>query len=357
MNNLQPKPSSAAVSDFWKKKKIVSFLLSIMVCLIHISSFGQYSHIADNMSGVNEVLSKVIRDSFTRYAVPLFFIISGALFFRDYNDKKYLDKIKKRINTLLIPYLFWNVVWLLFDIATSYTFISNYFIGREKFVLSFSSVLDAILHHKCNVVFWFVFDLMFFVLISPIIDKLVHNRYIGIGVTVLLAVLCLFNLGLPVNVFTYPTSIVYYFIGAIIGKHFFDGFCKKTSLLVQIISLIILLITAVVFYFADLIDSNPYFTFLLVPCAWAFWNVADLFVYKLPSFSLFKNSFVIYAMHINVSAVITKLLYLVFPKCGWMALPNFILTLVLTVSVIHLFCHIVNKISPNLYKIITGGRK
>lgn len=354
---IQKQPlTTSNISAFWKKKDIVSFLLSIMVFLIHITSFAQYSHIEDSMIGMNTFLGKVVNECFTRYAVPLYFIISGALFFRDYDNHKYLEKIKKRIKTLLIPYLIWNFVWMLFEIATSYSFISNFFLGREKFVLSFLSVLEAILHYKCNGVFWFIFALMFFILISPVIDKLVCNRYIGIASTFVLAVLCQFNIGLPKTIFFSQSSIVYYLIGAIIGKHYFHGFCKKSSLITQIISAIILLASAVLFYFSEGIDTYPRFIFILIPCAWAFWNVADLFVYVLPSFPIYNDSFAIYAMHYNVSACIAKLLYIALPKTGWMALPNFILTLVITLGTIRLFCYVVKKISPQLYGLLTGGR-
>lgn len=354
MKQLRTVPTSAH-ADFWKKKEIVSFLLSITVFFIHISSFAQYAHIEDNMSGINQILGKIVHDCFTKHAVPLYFIIAGALFFRDYDDKKYLDKIKKRIHTILIPYLIWNTVWMLFDIVTSYSFLSQYFIGRPKFVLSIGSVLEAILLHKSNGVFWFLFDLMFFILLSPVINLLIRNRYVGIAVIVALEVLSLFHIGLPENIFVSHTAIVYYLIGAIIGKHYFDGFCKKSSLSAQIISLVILLLCAVAFYF-DLIVSKVLFHFTLILSAWAFWNFSDLFVYKLPSWKVFSNSFIVYAMHVNVSAVISKLIYLSLPKNGYMALPNFILTLPLTIIFIQFFSSAVNQISPRLYRIITGGR-
>ena len=355
MKPFKSAPTSAG-ADFWKKKEIVSFLLSILVFFIHISSIAQYGQIQDSMSEINRFFSKVVHDCFTKYAVPLYFIIAGALFFRDYEDKKYVDKLKTRIRSILIPYLVWNTLWMLFDIITSYSFLSQFFIAREKFTLSFTSVLEAIFHHKCNGAFWFLFNLMFFIVLSPVIDKLIRNRYIGIAVTAAVAVLCLFHIGLPEAVFFSQPSIVYYLIGAIIGKHYFEGFCKKSSRITQIISLIILMGAAVLFYFSGLIQNTAFYMFILVPCAWAFWNVADLFVHRLPSLTIYKNSFAIYAMHINVSSVIAKSLFLLLPKSGWMAIPNFILTLVLTLLFIFLFCHTLNKWLPKVYRLMIGGR-
>ena len=45
-------------------------------------------------------------------AVPIFFIVSGYLFFKEgtFNEKLYLTKIKKRFWSLLIPYVLWNTL-------------------------------------------------------------------------------------------------------------------------------------------------------------------------------------------------------------------------------------------------------
>lgn len=47
-------------------------------------------------------------------AVPLFFLISGLLFFWNvdsFSKNEYKRKIKKRIKTLLLPYLVWNLIY------------------------------------------------------------------------------------------------------------------------------------------------------------------------------------------------------------------------------------------------------
>lgn len=47
--------------------------------------------------------------------VPGFFFISGFLFF--HSKKKYKEKLKSRVHTLLIPYLLWNLIILLLYLA------------------------------------------------------------------------------------------------------------------------------------------------------------------------------------------------------------------------------------------------
>lgn len=57
----------------------------------------------------------------THIAVPTFFLISGFLFFVNFQEwswEGYKKKMSSRVKTLLIPYVFWNIVpFLLMVIA------------------------------------------------------------------------------------------------------------------------------------------------------------------------------------------------------------------------------------------------
>lgn len=65
---------------FWRKKTIVSYILAVFVFFIHISSFGQYTFDDSAVSQSCRQLGLYLHNSGC-FAVPLFFIISGALFF------------------------------------------------------------------------------------------------------------------------------------------------------------------------------------------------------------------------------------------------------------------------------------
>ena len=109
---------------FFTTKKIhVSFLLAIMIFAIHISSL-------DNYNLTTPLGSKILFwDSITmlivNVAVPMFMILSAVMFYRNYSLEKTKDKYISRVKTLVIPYLFWNFVWTMFQYICSYTFISN----------------------------------------------------------------------------------------------------------------------------------------------------------------------------------------------------------------------------------------
>ena len=141
---------------FWRKKEFVSFLLSILVFFIH-SNFAP-EIIGDGLiSVVNHKVSYFFSDSITRFAVPMFFMLSGLSFFKGYSNDKYPKKIKSRIFSLVIPYLLWNTVWMLWEIFTSYSFLSK-FATSEPYPLTITSILKGIFFYNCNIPFWFIFD-------------------------------------------------------------------------------------------------------------------------------------------------------------------------------------------------------
>lgn len=57
-----------------------------------------------------------------RFSVPMFFIISGFLFFRSgiFNKGTYMAKLRSRVKTLLIPYLLWNLIGFLYFVIKHY---------------------------------------------------------------------------------------------------------------------------------------------------------------------------------------------------------------------------------------------
>ena len=77
---------------------------------------------ADPLSAVNlyNWLRICMSHVLTHIAVPTFFLISGYLFFRrwqQWDGKLYLTKMKTRFRTLVIPYLCWNALAILLGVA------------------------------------------------------------------------------------------------------------------------------------------------------------------------------------------------------------------------------------------------
>ena len=88
----------------------------------------------------------------------------------------------------------------------------------------------------------------------------------------------------------------------------------------------------------------------------SFWFAMDIFTDKMKMYNFYSRSFAVYAMHVNVSAIVCKLYYLILPKNQWFAFPNFVLTLVTTLVLINAFCLIVKKFLPKLSGVLMGER-
>lgn len=138
----------------------------------------------DSFMPIYHTASELFSQVIGRVAVPLFFLISGFLFFLNINFNKgiYSHKLKSRIKSLLIPYLFWNIAFLLFYYTASHLpILQNWFKGCE-YTLGF--ILSSLwgraggdplnpMTYPIAYQFWFIRDLMVVVVLTPIIYLLV----------------------------------------------------------------------------------------------------------------------------------------------------------------------------------------
>ena len=343
---------------FWKKKEIISFLLSILVFFIH-AYFAQDVLSDSIISVVNHKVSYFFSRSITRFAVPMFFMMSGIAFFKDYNNRKYLNKIKSRVFTLVVPYLLWNTIWMLWEIFTSYSFLARFSTSSEPYQLTLINILKGIFFYGCNIPFWFVFDLIIFSFAAPLVFLIIRNKYVGITAVICLTIASIFGIHLPEAVFYYPMAIVFYLIGAIIGYHFFEFVSKKSSKPMQIASLIYLSVYILAKNIApENIHIDNYLTQTIVYtlAAFSLWNIFDIFVEGIKTRAIYGRSFAVYAMHLPVAIVILKIFSFCTPQSEWLEIPKFIIMVVLTLTIINLVCIFLEKFTPKIYGILMGSR-
>ena len=107
-----------------------------------------------------------------KLSVPIFLLISGYLFFREgsyvLTKELWISKLKKRISSLLVPYILWNFIgYIIYAIKVGFSledFFHSFWVidipGRSG-----SSPIDGPL--------WYVRNLMMMVVISPIIAYMI----------------------------------------------------------------------------------------------------------------------------------------------------------------------------------------
>lgn len=340
-------------SDYFTVKKIrVTFILSILVFTIHISSLFNYN--LNNELGRMLIEIQKLINAFARVAVPLFLVISGALFYRNYSYDKTVSKWKARIHSLVIPYFIWNCIWLVFELLCSYTPISNYYIGREKLVLNVETIWRACILGESNPPFWFIYDLIIFVLICPLIYTVVRHRVGGIIAIIGVYIWISVDGECMATLFRYSDAILYYLIGSYIGVHYFEKFKERAAIKFNALYWMGMSVCTWLIYkdftFIGTLNIRPiiliFFTLML-------WRGFDIFENR-TYYKFEQQSFLIYAMHMNTSAVTTKILYLFLPKTTIFSAINYLLTIVITVSLIVGFAGVLMRYFPKLSRSMVG---
>lgn len=164
------------------KFKVLSLISIILVLYIH-SGFHDYPNEIQGMI-FNANLQNFISGMIGRCAVPLFYAISGYLFFtglyggRNANYQKLWFKIKKRGKTLLVPYIIACLFPVVFNLALEFIPGIEQFVNNKGISKNFHQPIDKILNfiyfdsgNGSPYAFhlWFLRDLIFIVILSPIL--------------------------------------------------------------------------------------------------------------------------------------------------------------------------------------------
>lgn len=118
-------------------------------------------------------------------AVPLFFMISGFLFFagqNEYDVTTYKQKMLRKAETLLIPYLIWNIVYLMPTLVT--TLMGKHDYGVWYFVSSlwidpnqYDRITEMTMATPADPPLWFIRDLMVCMVLSPVVWFVVRHKW------------------------------------------------------------------------------------------------------------------------------------------------------------------------------------
>lgn len=354
---------------------ILKGLLPILVVAYHTSYYASLSY----RDGVESFL-RVLICNIGAVAVPVFFFISGILFFtklQEWHWSIWKHKVLKRINTLFFPY----VIWLLIDFVMKYVrailkhdlpgfsikslqcyFTSNgalrifydrpYFLWDNSiwgYFVDISKPIDAPL--------WYVRELMVLVLLSPFIWKIlkISSNYI----IVLFGLLYLLNAGLPFVLIS-PTALFFFGAGAafsIGGKDFLTVF-HQYKILSFAASAVLLILSFLVT--DSLWNGLVSRCFVMSSVVMIINLVSDLYDRgKLhPNKLLTDSSFFIYAGHaVLITDISNFLLWRTLPiTTEWMAVLKVFLRPAFTVGICLLIFTIMKKVCPRTLGLLTGGR-
>lgn len=161
---------------------VLRFPLMVCVALIHTILPNQKEYL------LVDIFDSYFVESFVCIAVPLFFFISGYLFFKGterFSLEEYREKLKNRVKRLFVPYLLWGILAL----VIKYIF---YRFG-ENVAYMFDHPLKwiyLVIWRPVNYPLWFIRDLIFIILISPVIYFLIKRLSFVFVLLVGMAWLC-----------------------------------------------------------------------------------------------------------------------------------------------------------------------
>lgn len=122
----------------------------------------------------------------TEVAVPTFFLISGFLYFSNFNNlNDYITKIKKRINSIVVPYFLWSFLnWLYFAIITHVSVISTKMNMRPVRLDLKSAIQDIAMSNYAPL--WFLRVLFCLCIFGGALNAVLNYRKVMLAVTLML---------------------------------------------------------------------------------------------------------------------------------------------------------------------------
>lgn len=298
-----------------------------------------------------------IWDMLISLCVPTFFFISGYLFYRNGlpDRHEFLQKLKRRWYSLIIPYIAWNLLGLIAVWVKTLPFLAPEFPQYQGVFKSVGTVLMGFyemphIPYPYDFTLWFLRDLIIIVLCTPVITLLF--RVFRQFTPLIFLVVPLFYPDLTASL---AQPLFFFVLGCAVSIYDFKlEFLYTKPALVTLLFAISLALC--------LLYSNPLIVTLRVVFGilWLISMAAHISFLRINESGIYNQAiFFIFACHGLYATVITKFSLLVFSPvdnsfkafCAYFSI--FILNVTLT-FVIYIVCR---RLFPRLTSLLTGGRK
>ena len=354
------------IDDYLSKKlKALSLVAIVLVVFIH-SHNEEVKFASGELTGEQSRAVFFIENFFSkgiaRIAAPLFFAISGFLFYKsyDFTVSGVVDKLKRRFKSLVIPYLFWSVFGLIFILfLQSIPWSRNFFTKELIIQYSFSKLLFTILVDPIPYQLWFVRDLVMLVVLSPLIWYLTKSiRVAWIVILVFLWTVAPKTFELFSN-----EALLFFALGCaltlnkteLINQKLtkFSSFCLLTVWL-----LVVLLTTYLITFNHDNLVLNALNNLGILLGILSVWflydhvNPAQITKYSV----LFGYTFFIFVFHEPLLTILKKGMFYLFGKTNFSSLLIYIVAPLIAICLSMFISYVWRRGTPRLYNFATGGR-
>jgi len=354
-----------------QKIKILSLLAMIAVVFLHANTAAPTMQlpgsIIEGPIALSSFVQYFVANGVARFCIPLFFVISGYLFFfgvEKFGVGAYVNKLGKRVRTLALPF----VLWTLIAYVLSRLFLEvDFFKGAVAFPDA-GLDLDAFLMLFRYIYFtpvapqlWFIWHLMAMVLLSLPLYFLLRN-FLGYAVVAAGLYVFIWQVTVPFVLPSYlaQEAVLFFSLGGMFALHKFDmNYRLKPIVVVSLfVAWIVLLVVKTVLSYEY---ALPYFhqVLVLMGLVVVWFGYDELFVgekLKAAMLRLSEHTFFIYVFHLPLMSI---MLNSVLSKLGGSPTVGLILFVVFPVFIVCVSIvlgALMSRFVPNVYAILTGGR-
>lgn len=365
------------MSEFEDRNKLIlktfeylRFPLMFLVVMNHAQKgnvFEGINILQENTFPLYTSINYLFSEALARATLPLFFIISGWLFFyniSDFSFSVYKQKLIRRVKGLLVPYIIWNILVILY-ISCKQLVSGNeetliFDIPLTKFLWLFwdtsKSGIEGLEYFSFPICdpFWYIRDLMIVAVLSPLLYFLIKK----VGFAFICVLLFLWMPGIWVKI---PTlnSVLFFTIGAYFCINKTDIISMARSRMVRAMVLFAVLTISImilkegkVFYVLRNIN-------FLVCIVWMLGLMSYLVSkrnFKVPK-RYTKGVFFIFASHVILLNMLYNLFKVIDLPCNELVAITYLFFRPLAVVVLGIFINnMIYKVSPKVYNYLNGYR-
>lgn len=351
--------STSKMTQFFSEKlRVVSFISILIVLYLHA---GFPEDVCTTMK-IPVIVRCCIAGVFGPCAVPMFYAISGFLFFYGTaNIRRVFEKMKKRIITLVVPFIIAALSFPLFFIMMEFIPGAAEHINSESYLnrfltLPIQQILISLFYDSGNgkpwaYHLWFMRDLVVIIAFSPILYY--ARRWGGYWSIALVLILH----------YIFPhLSFLYSLFWFVAGSFILD---KTDKLPKWSIYLMLIAFLSMACYRLICLDgqATKYTIIEISLGVVSLWSLYDCLIpshFELSAHPILNNAcqftFFIYLYHEPAFHIIVKGIPLILGN-NWVGYTiSFLLSPILMVIIGTIVGYILKKAAPNLYSIIVGGR-
>lgn len=332
------------------------FLLLLGVILIHCN-------ISSQSAGSGADIVDFISSGLCSVCVPFYFLISAFLFFRSmdkFSIAWYRSKIRRRVRSLLLPYLLWNTIGLATMLLKIHLSSNSDFTQYDNLNLTVTDIIkgfwsleaidSSLLPYPYDFVLWFVRDLIVLTFAAPLFY--LTARYAGWICFSGLLILSAVDTGIHLPV----TEIFFFYSGTLLAMREVNvaTLCRIGKWF-AIPALLLALIPETIGY-PDIV--NPYFPYILTAIPALCWATCILINKFRPiPRNITAAGFFIYAFHGLYVTVASRIsISLIYPDSLLACIGCYIFDFCLILSVATISYILCRRFMPRFTTILSGGR-